>query len=102
MNMKKNIGTRHGAKDLTLDKIYEIFRLRDSKYSFREIAKYAKCSRSRACEIYNHKILTKTKKKLPWHEKGKLVYEHIRANRGRPRERGCGIGIDAQDFDLTP
>ena len=80
-----------------LDQIYEIFRLRDSKYSFREIAKYAKCSKSRACEIYNHEVLTKTKKKLPWHEKAKLAPYAISVNLRKlyPEDYRCKESIYA-------
>jgi len=101
MKKIKKLGTRLGAKDLTLDQIYEIFRLRDAKYSFRKLAGYVKCSASRACEVYNHEVLTKTTKKLPWYEKAVIVNQAIKANRGRPREKHHKLQKDAELLEFV-
>lgn len=87
MKIIKNKVTRKGHSDLKLNQIQEIFRLRSCGYSFQEIGKYVKCSKSRANEIYNHQSLSTTEKKLPWYEKGKIVYQAIKKNRGRPKIR---------------
>ena len=91
-NLKNNPG-RTGRQDLSLNQIQEIFMLRDRRVSFQKISEIVGCSKSRACELYNHKILSRVDRKLPWQDKGKLVYLGIRENRGRPRNRFWNLSL---------
>lgn len=96
MKNSKNKSTRAGCKDLTLNQIQDIFRLRKGGYSFQKISEYAKCSKSRACELVNHHSLSKTDKRLPWYEQGKIVHSAIKKNRGRKRNKHHKLQKDVE------
>ena len=92
MKKSKDINsTREGRKDLSLQERQEIFRLREHGKSMQEIAEKVECSKSTVSTSLNHSSLSTSHKKLPWYEKGKIVHEATKRNRGRPRSKGWGL-----------
>jgi len=75
--LKKNSPGRTGKTDLSLEQIQEVFRLRASLFSFQKISEIVGCSKSRANELFRHKCLNKTQRRMPWYEKGKLVHKEL-------------------------
>jgi IS30 family transposase len=84
---KPKKSSREGCPDLLLQDRQEIFRLRNHGKSIQKISELVKCSKSTVHGTLNHESLKKGHAKLPWYEKGKLVHDAIKGNRGRKRIR---------------
>jgi len=95
-NSKRIPSSRKGCSDLSLIQTQDIFRMRKVGRTMREIAKAVGCSASTVSDYLNHEVLRKHHKRLPWYEKGKLVFEAKRKNRGAPRTRRFGLKEDEE------
>lgn len=87
--MKRLNSTRLGRLDLLLRQRQEIFRLRFARLSIQKIGELVGCSKSTVSDTLNHLSLSKHHAELDWSEKGKIVHDSVRRNRGRPRNRYC-------------
>ena len=56
-----------------------------------KIGDYVSCSKSTVWETLNHESLAHCHSKLPWYEKGKIVHQAVKNNRGCTRERSWGL-----------
>ena len=91
MEKLRNQSSRRDCPDLSLQQRQEVFRLRKAKYSMQKIGENVGCSKSTVSKTLNHKSLKEHHSNLPWYEKGRIVHEAVKKNRGRPRERNWGL-----------
>lgn len=94
-NVRKEVAaSRQGCRDLSLTQTQEIFRMRGVSKTMREIGKIVSCSCSTVSDVLNDPSLREKHPRLPWYEKGKIVYEAKKKRRGAPRSKRYGLKED--------